>query len=433
MQINEKLANQKSDNIFKIILLLASMLVLAVIITVIAVFLPTHIKIEAGEAPDFEKIFKTENYEFDSSFDSDCINHPGTYKFKVEYRNRTKTIKLTVKDTSAPIVTLHKKVYASSPDITPNPNDFIETIKEADAYTGEFITDMDFDFQMGKSYEIELRFTDPSGNKTQILTSVLSYIEDKQAPVISTPSVIHFEVGAPITYKKHITVTDNCIGDVKLEINGNVDNTKEGSYDILIKATDLAGNISTANATVQIIPSGAAVSIDDLNEKISAVCDTIITSDMTAEEKCRAIYAYVQTNIKYTSSSTGTGYIEVAFNALDTKKGDCYSFFSLTKAFLDYLEIPNLEIQRTKGMGEGTHYWNYVNIGTVADPKWYHLDTTELIYTYSESGCLLTTAQVEAYDRWREGVYFRHFDKSKYPASETKIITETPKLNQYMK
>ncbi len=433
MKINETLVDEKSNRTFKIIIILASALVLCAIMTVIALFLPTHLVIEAGNEPNFEKIFKTAEYEFDSSFNPDCINHPGTYKFQAKYRNRTKTVKLSVKDTTAPEVTLLNKIYISSKAITPTPEDFIDTVKEADSFSGEFLTDMTYDFQIGKSYSIEMRFTDPSGNKTGILTSVLSYIEDTQAPVISAPSVIHFEVGAPLTYKKHITVTDNCIGEINLEIVGTVDNEREGSYDIVIKATDIAGNTSSSKATVQILPAGTSVSIDDLNQRISAVCNTIIESDMTTEEKCRAVYSYVQSNIKYTSKSTGNGYIEVAFNALDTKKGDCYSFFSLTKAFLDYLGIQNLEIKRTEGMGEGTHYWNYVNIGTASSPAWYHLDTTELVYNFNVSGCLLTTAQVEAYDEWREGVYFRHFDKSKVPVSSTKIITPIPELENYMK
>lgn len=433
MQINQKLANQKSNFTLKIIILLASVLILSTLITVIALFLPSHIRIEAGESPDFEKMFKTDDYEFDSSFNPDFINHPGKYKFKVTYKNRSKSIVLTVKDTKAPEVTLHKKICVSSTEIIPTPEDFIESISEADSYTGEFLTDMDFDFKTGRSYEIELRFSDPSGNKTQILTSVLSYVEDKEAPTIIVPSIIYFEVGSPITYKKHISVTDNCIGNIELEIDGNVDHDTEGTYDILIKATDIAGNTATANAKVQIIPSQTTVSIDDLNRRISEVCKNIINDTMTTEEKCRVIYKYVQSNIKYVSQSKGNNYIEVAFNALDTKKGDCYSFFSLTKAFLDYLGIQNLEIQRTKGMGEGTHYWNYVNIGTASNPLWYHLDTTELTAEYNVSGCLLTTAQVEAYDEWRSGVYFRHFDKTKYPASQTKIITVIPELQNYIK
>ena len=433
MQINEKLANQKSKNTLKLIIFLASVLALSIIITVIALFLPTHIRIEAGDAPDFEKIFKTADYEFDPDFNPDCINHPGTYKFQAKYRNRTKIIKLTVKDTKAPEVTLKGKIYVSSKDIKPTPEDFIESIIEADAYTGEFITDMNYDFQIGKSYEIEMRFSDPSGNKTQVQKSVLSYIVDTEPPKIEAPAVIYSKLNAPIMYKQYITVTDNCIGDIQFHVEGFVDNEREGVYKVLVKSMDIAGNMTKVEMSVHIIPPQSTTSIDDLNNRISKICNSIITSDMDTEAKCRAVYDYVQSNIKYNSDSTSKNYIEAAYNALETKKGDCYSFFALSKAFLDYLGIENLEIQRTEGKGEGTHFWNYVNIGTKNAPSWYHFDTTELVYNYNVSGCLLTTAQVEAYDRWREGVYFRHFDKSSVPVSATKIITPITELEKYMK
>ncbi len=433
MQINEKLAAEKSNKTVKVILLLAALLIISVIVTVIAALMPTRIKIEAGDTPDFYKIFNTEDYELDSSFDPDSINHPGKYELTVSYNNRSRDIVLIVVDTTAPVVRLHERIYVSSTDIIPTADDFIESITEADSYTGEILMDMNYDFQMGKSYEIEMYFKDASGNRTEVMTSILSYINDTQAPTIEVPTMLYFEIGAPITYRSSIKLSDNCIGDIKLEVDDSkVDVNKEGIYKITIKATDVAGNVATAEASVHIIPSGASVSIDDLNKRIASICNSIIKSDMTKEEKCRAVYAYVQSNIKYVSESKGEGYIEVAYNALDEKAGDCYSFFSLSKAFLDYLCIENIEIQRTEGKGEGTHYWNYVNIGTDSDPKWYHFDTTELVYNYNVSGCLLTTAQVEAYDEWRSGVYFRHFDKTKYPTSETKIITEIPELEKYM-
>ena len=65
----------------------------------------------------------------------------------------------------------------------------------------------------------------------------------------------------------------------------------------------------------------------------------------------------------------------------------------------------------------------------------YHFDCTELSYEYNETGCLLTNAQVKAYDEWRYdalGTNFRQYNKSQYPKASTKIITETPNLKDYM-
>ncbi len=432
MQIKESM-NNKSKNALIAIFILSAALVLSIIITVIASFLPITIKMEAGEALDLYEIFKTEDYELDESFNPDCVNHPGQYKFKIKYDDREKEIKLVIVDTKAPEVKLYDRIYVSSTDIIPTAEDFIESIKEADSYTGEILMDMTFDFKMGQSYEIELRFADPSGNKTEIMKSVLSYVEDTAAPTIDVPDTITFELGAPATYRKIITLTDNCIGNIELTVDDSrVDYNNAGMYTITIKAKDVAGNVASKTCTVQIVPAGTATSLDDLNAKISVISNSIINANMSAEDKCRAIYNWVQKNISYDTSSTGNGYIEVAFNALETRRGDCYSFYSVTKALLDYNKIENKTIQRTPGMGEGTHYWNYVNIGSDIAPRWYHLDTTILRADYRVSGCLLTTKQVEAYDKWRAGDYFRHFDKASVPASSTTIITPIEKLNQYM-
>ena len=157
---------------------------------------------------------------------------------------------------------------------------------------------------------------------------------------------------------------------------------------------------------------------------------------MTKEEKCRAIYAYVQKTIAYYPTSVSDDYVEAAYHSLFIDgAGDCFSYFAAAKALLDYVGIENMDIERSEDGVEGTHFWNYVNIGTSDAPAWYHFDCTELTSKYNESGCLLTNAQVKAYDDWRYddlGTNFRQYDKSKYPKASTKQITDTPNLKDYM-
>ena len=177
-------------------------------------------------------------------------------------------------------------------------------------------------------------------------------------------------------------------------------------------------------------------SLEKLNKQLATVVPTFISSNMTTEEKCRQIYTYVQKNITYAPQSVSHDYVEVAYDALFVSgEGDCFAYFSAAKALLDYLGIENMDIERSEDNVEGTHFWNYVNIGTKNDPKWYHFDCTELAQNYDETGCLLTNVQVKAYDRWRFdslGTNFRQYDKTKYPKAATQIITETPKLKDYM-
>ena len=55
-----------------------------------------------------------------------------------------------------------------------------------------------------------------------------------------------------------------------------------------------------------------------------------------------------------------------------------------------------------------------------------------LTSSYKVSGCLLTDAQVRAYDKWRAGSYFRAYDTTLYPASATAIITPISELGPYL-
>ena len=90
--------------------------------------------------------------------------------------------------------------------------------------------------------------------------------------------------------------------------------------------------------------------------------------------------------------------------------------------------IEYIEIERTPGYTPDTHFWLLVNIAESGEAaRWYYLDPTELRDDgYNHSGCLLTSAQIEAYDRVRPNFY-RH-DTSVLPPVCDTVITPTPTL-----
>jgi hypothetical protein len=153
------------------------------------------------------------------------------------------------------------------------------------------------------------------------------------------------------------------------------------------------------------------------------------------EMQVRAIYNYVNVHINYTSYSDKSDWIRAAYDGLRKGEGDCFTYFALSKAFFERLEIENMDVQRAQGLVQERHYWNFVNIGTVENPAWYHFDACRLLGA-QHVGCLLTDIQVGAYTKLRvddagETNYFYAYDHSKYPASATEIITPTPSLEPY--
>ncbi len=430
----------KRINILKAVIF-ALMILIAADIALITIFSISGktIRIEAGDRIDLADVFKDADAEFDADFDTDMLDHPGTYKTYVYVGSKKKQLKIVVTDTKAPEITLHEKVCISSLDFALTPEHLVKSGYDPDGYSGHFITNMNFEFRMGSSYAVKVYYTDPSGNRTEDMQAVISFIKDTEAPVIEINGDISFATDDAISYKQFIKVSDNCIGDIALEVDDSkVDYKTIGEYEITVNATDLANNTSTLTAKVSITAGKSYdPSLEKLNKKLSELMPSIINGDMTSEQKCRQIYNYVQKNITYASTSKSDDYVDVAYDALFvSKEGDCFAFFAAAKAMLNYLEIENMDIERSDDGIDGTHFWNYVNIGTKESPRWYHFDCTRLNAKYNESGCLLTLAQVEAYDKWRyesDHVYFRQYDRSKYPKTSTEIITETPNIKDYMK
>ena len=251
-------------------------------------------------------------------------------------------------------------------------------------------------------------------------------VVDTTAPVIEVGE-IRINVGDGIAWKKQATVTDNSDGKIDIKVDSTAVNTSAaGTYTVTYTATDESGNSSTAEATVTV--GTVEVTEEMLNTEIDKIIAQIITDGMTAEAKVRAVYAYVQQSINYASTAETDDYVYAAYTALFMYgTGDCYSYFAASKAFFERLGIENIDMKRAEGGAPGNHYWNLVNIGTKDAPKWYHYDANPISGEYSVSGCLLTDAQVAAYDIWC-GSGYRRFDATNLPASASEIITDIPEL-----
>lgn len=431
------LRNKRIKLLKTVMLTMSALIVLTVALIIVFNAIGTTIKVEAGEKLDLSEIFNRNDVDFDVDFNKDNLNHPGTYESVVLVGNKPKKVKIVVTDTKAPEIKVHDHVFVHSTKL-PSPEELVSKGYDPDGYTGKYLTNTDFEFKIGKSYSLSVVYSDPSGNKTQTYEVKVSFIEDTVAPNIDAPTDLTFATDEAISYKSIIAVTDNCIGDVTLEVDDTaVDYKTPGVYSAVITATDVAGNTSTLTVNIHITAGkDFNPSLEKLNKKLATIVPTFISSDMTTEEKCRQIYTYVQKSITYAPQSISHDYVEVAYDALFVSgEGDCFAYFSAAKAILDYLGIENMDIERSEDNVEGTHFWNYVNIGTKNEPAWYHFDCTELTHDYNETGCLLTNVQVKAYDTWRYdslGTNFRQYDKTKYPKAATKIITETPNLKDYM-
>lgn len=282
-----------------------------------------------------------------------------------------------------------------------------------------------------------------TGDRTPLSDYDASSAKDTKAPVIALKSgdAIYMYVGENVALKGAVSVTDNS-GSYTLTVdNKNLNKDKVGVYEVTYTATDASGNSS--KLTVRVVVTSAEYSHGTLMTLIEKKAASLgITKSMSKKEQVSAVYSYVNdtNNIAYDKAGSNipdidrdnweTDWVEEAIRTLSKGSGDCYSYYSVSKAFFEYLGIENVGIQRDNSnipSREGTHFWFVVNIGTNAD-EWYYYDATRLAGKFTldntNNACLITLKKIRSYKPNSALDYdFYTFDPSKYPTVSTKELS----------
>lgn len=171
-----------------------------------------------------------------------------------------------------------------------------------------------------------------------------------------------------------------------------------------------------ANATAET--TAVSKKIKSKEEKLDAIVKntvkSIIKPEMTQREKARAIYDFTHSSIRFTGDSDKTSWKAAAYDGLVSKRGDCYTYYAVSRALLTEAGIENIEVTRD-GDPEDPHWWNLVNCGD----GWYHFDACPHSKKFPFESFMFTDAEAKAYSDLRENDYYT-FDGSLYPERNTK-------------
>lgn len=275
--------------------------------------------------------------------------------------------------------------------------------------------------------QIQILYTSKE-KKEYTLNATLMMIEDSEPPkIVGVRDLMAYVGDIAVAYYTGVSVTDNCGGDLTLKADYSAaDLTQEGEYPIRYYAYDHAGNQTVVEVLLHVYKE--EITLEMLYAKIDPLILELGLGTLGKADQARKIFQFVHTDAKivYTDTSDKTDWIREAYFCLQNRKGDCFNYFALSKAFFERLGIENLTVQRLPGFTDDTHYWSMINIANAGEPAvWYHYDATRLRdVTYS--GALLTDAQVDAFSQQR--AYFYYYDRSKYPATATEILTPRPDL-----
>ena len=324
------------------------------------------VTIEAGDsAPGLDRfVIAAQESKFVTDVSRFDYAKVGDHKVLLKVDGETYTSILHITDTIPPKVAVHDiEGYAMLPR---KAEDFVTKVEDVTEVVMAFREEPDLK-RIG-TQELELVVTDGGGNET-VKTVRLTLHQDTEAPVIHGAADLRAFIGASVSYKKNVTVTDNCTEGLSLTVDtSGVNTSAEGVYPVTYTARDAAGNTTSATVTLSVVPR-----VYDINE-VNAIADSviagIITPDMGERDKITAIYNYIKNHVTYINSSEKGNYVRSAYEGLVDGKGDCYVFASTSKVLLTRAGITNMDIAKIPT--QTMHYWNLVFV----DGGWYHFDTT---------------------------------------------------------
>ena len=362
----------------------------------------SELTVEAGSAPpkleDF--VIEGENARFVSKIDRYSYNMPGDYKVRLKVDGMDYEVVMHIVDTTPPEVEVRNiQGFTLLPRTV---DEFVVSTHDITPVTYAYVEEPDVTFAGEQT--VEIRVVDSSGNET-ITTAQLTLENDVEAPVISGVADLTVFIGASVSYKKNVTVTDNCPDGLTLTVDNHAVNLNvEGTYPITYTAKDYAGNETVATANITVRPR-----VYDENE-VYAMADgvlaRIITPEMSLPEKLEAIHLYVRTHIRYTGHSEKGNWVRGAYEGFVDGQGDCYVYFAMSKALLIRAGIANMDIEKIPAATR--HYWNLVNTGE----GWYHFDATPRSVDNPHI-VLWTDEQLMAYSTTHNNSH--NYDHSLYP------------------
>ncbi|MCD8118258.1 MAG: DUF5011 domain-containing protein [Lachnospiraceae bacterium] len=220
------------------------------------------------------------------------------------------------------------------------------------------------------TYYITYTASDKEGNVASV-TRKLVVKKDDVAPEISGLTSISLKKNADKPdYLSGVSATDNIDSSVTVTYDdSSVNYSKTGTYYVVYKATDTAGNTATKKRKVTIVHNS-----DDTASLVASIADEL-SADAVEIKK------YVKNNISYSHNDGGDDPVWYGFT---NKTGDCYVHALCLQALLEYKGFETQLIWTTCK----THYWIIVKV----DGTWWHIDATPGTQHQKYSG-LMTDAQ----------------------------------------
>ena len=236
---------------------------------------------------------------------------------------------------------------------------------------------------------------------------------DTQAPVILGAGDLTVRVGDTAAYFRGVSAQDDRDGNPALEVDSTrVDLRTPGEYPLYYTARDAAGNGTTLEVLVKVLPRDAAED-EEIDRTVEGILEKLLSPDMTQRQQVEAIYTWAKARIHYGGHTFRVDYRQAGYEAITAGEADCYGYFAATKLMFEQLGIPNVDVRKEKhDDSDSDHFWSLVSVD--GGQTYYHFDATPRV-GQTEELCLVTDLFLDSFDTFHNGCHNR--DKTLYPAT----------------
>ena len=192
------------------------------------------------------------------------VNSVGEYKLEYDYKHKDKHYKIKqtviVKDLVEPEITVNEETI----NICPSGKILNLEVTANDNVDGDLTLNVNKELNGNK---LLLSVKDSSGNTGEKEIEVK--LEDKEEPTITLNGNESITIATGSQYNEQgASALDSCDGEVKVDIDGNVDTSNEGEYLVSYSAIDSSGNKKTITRKVIVktkivVPRNVYLTFDD--------------------------------------------------------------------------------------------------------------------------------------------------------------------------
>ena len=401
--------------------------------------LKNDVTIEVGTPISIDVFF--ENTPDDCEFLTDVsginTNEPAVYQLRIRYGKNTADVVLRIEDHTPPTANpVPKTIYMNWK--MPEAKDCVSDVYDFSGVAKIEYKDGEPVFTAGGDYEVPVLITDVYGNVAEIKVP-FTVINDVTAPVISGTHDLEVE-GNPdaVDFYEGVTAKDDYDPDPAVTADDSqVDYTKTGTYTVIYRARDKAGNESSVPVMINVkLPAATTknktgsdngtyhVGDGDPYALARKVMANLWGKDDVAT--ARNIFNWVHDNFYFRLLSGKRVYEHAAYRGFTKKSGDCYVYYSCCKMLLDIAGIENMRVDRYPKLNGKVHFWLLVKL----NGEWYHCDATEGYKDHPGVWFMCTDAQInDRYHQFNGKLYppraggSKEFKASPTPTEE---ITPTP-------